>query len=88
MTVGGFFSALVVGAIIGYLGRWLAPKSRPRAQLGLLLTILLGVVAALVGTAVAHGLHEDRFVTTFPIQVVMAALFVTLFGRLASGRRG
>jgi uncharacterized membrane protein YeaQ/YmgE (transglycosylase-associated protein family) len=83
MTVGGFFSAIFVGLVIGYLGRWLAPKGRQRARLGLLLTMLIGIVAALAGTALAHALHQDRFIAVFPIQVVAAALFVTAFHRLA-----
>ncbi len=83
MTVGGFFSGLVVGIVIGYLGRWLAPGKRRGARLGLLLTILIGIVAALLGTAVAHSLHQDRFIAVFPIQLVAAALFVTAFRRLS-----
>jgi uncharacterized membrane protein YeaQ/YmgE (transglycosylase-associated protein family) len=88
MTVGGFFSALIVGIIIGYLGRWLAPgKSRGRARIGFLLTILIGIVAALAGTAIAHGLNQDRFIATFPIQLVAAALFVTGFRAIAARSR-
>jgi uncharacterized membrane protein YeaQ/YmgE (transglycosylase-associated protein family) len=83
MTVGGFFSALFVGIIVGYLGRWLAPGRHHGASLGLLLTILIGVVAALAGTAIAHGLDQDRFIAMFPIQVVTAALVVTAFRRLS-----
>ncbi|MBI1758529.1 MAG: GlsB/YeaQ/YmgE family stress response membrane protein [Actinobacteria bacterium] len=81
MLVGGFFSAIIVGAIVGYLGRWLAPKAHDRARIGMLLTVSIGVVAALAGTAIAHALHQDRFIATFPIQVVAAALFVSLFRR-------
>jgi uncharacterized membrane protein YeaQ/YmgE (transglycosylase-associated protein family) len=83
MSVGGFFSALIVGIVIGFLGRWLAPGKRRGARIGLLLTILIGIVAALAGTAVAHGLGQDRFIAVFPIQVVAAALFVTAFRRLS-----
>ena len=83
MTVGGFFSALFVGLIVGFLGRWLAPGKRRGARIGLLLTILIGIVAALAGTAVAHSLHQDRFIAQFPIQVLAAALFVTGFRSLS-----
>jgi uncharacterized membrane protein YeaQ/YmgE (transglycosylase-associated protein family) len=83
MTVGGFFSGLAVGIVIGFLGRWLAPGKRQGARIGFLLTILIGIVAALAGTAVAHGLDEDGFIVMFPIQVVAAALFVTAFRRLS-----
>lgn len=82
MTVTGFFSALVVGAIVGYLGRLLAPSRRPRGQVGFLLTITIGVVAALVGTAIATAVHQERFIAVFPIQVLTATLFVAVFRRL------
>jgi uncharacterized membrane protein YeaQ/YmgE (transglycosylase-associated protein family) len=88
MTVGGFFSGLIVGIVIGYLGRWLAPgKRRGGARIGLLLTILIGIVAALAGTAIAHGLDQDRFIAVFPIQLVAAALFVTGFRALSARAR-
>ena len=88
MTVGGFFSALVIGIIIGYLGRWLAPgRRRAGARIGLLLTILIGIVAALAGAAIAHSIHQDRFIAEFPIQVVAAALFVTGFRALSARAR-
>ncbi|HSV65329.1 MAG TPA: GlsB/YeaQ/YmgE family stress response membrane protein [Mycobacteriales bacterium] len=82
MTVGGWVSAVLVGIVIGYLGRVIAPKSRGGAQLGLLLTILIGIVAAVVGTAVANAADVHRFILVFPIQLVAAALFVTAFRRL------
>jgi uncharacterized membrane protein YeaQ/YmgE (transglycosylase-associated protein family) len=88
MTVGGFFSGLIVGIVIGYLGRWLAPgRSRGKPRLGFLLTILIGIVAALAGTAIAHQLDQDRFIAVFPIQLVAAALFVTGFRALAARTR-
>ena len=83
MSLGGFFSAVIVGVVIGFLGRWLAPGRSRGARIGPLLTILIGIVAALAGTAVAHGLDQDRFIAVFPIQVVAAALFVTAFHRLS-----
>jgi uncharacterized membrane protein YeaQ/YmgE (transglycosylase-associated protein family) len=87
MTVGGFFSALIVGIVVGYLGRLIAPGKRRGARLGFLLTILIGIVAALAGTAIAHGLDQDRFIAVFPIQLVAAALFVTGFRALAARTR-
>jgi uncharacterized membrane protein YeaQ/YmgE (transglycosylase-associated protein family) len=83
MTVGGFFSALFVGIVVGYLGRWLAPGRRRGARLGLLLTSMIGIVAALAGTAIAQGLDQTRFIVVFPIQVVTAALVVTAFRQLS-----
>lgn len=81
MTIGGWLSAIGVGLVIGYLGRFVAPKSRGH-DIGMLLTILIGVVAAALGTTAAKYLHVHAFVPVFAIQVVVAALFVSAFARL------
>lgn len=85
MSIGGVLSAVVVGLVIGYLGRFIAPKRRRGGDIGLILTVLIGIVAAVVGTAVADWLGTERFVITFAIQLLFAALFVTGFAQL--GRR-
>lgn len=81
MTIGGWLSAIVVGLVIGYLGRIIAPKSRGHGM-GMLLTILVGIVSALVGTTAARYLHVHAYGLVFVVQVVLAALFVTAFARL------
>jgi len=81
MTIGGWLSAIVVGLVIGYLGRIIAPNNRGRG-IGMLLTILIGIVSALVGTSAARYLHVHAYGLVFVIQVVLAALFVTAFARL------
>ncbi|MFD4639529.1 GlsB/YeaQ/YmgE family stress response membrane protein [Lentzea sp. NPDC058436] len=50
MEIGGLFTALLFGAIIGGLGRLVMPG---RQHVSLLATILVGIVAALLGTAAA-----------------------------------
>ncbi|MET7397423.1 GlsB/YeaQ/YmgE family stress response membrane protein [Dactylosporangium sp. NPDC005572] len=50
MEISGIFTALVIGLIIGALGRLVLPG---RQQIGFWLTLLIGVVAALLGTFVA-----------------------------------
>ncbi|GAA4073444.1 MULTISPECIES: GlsB/YeaQ/YmgE family stress response membrane protein [Actinomadura] len=52
MTVTGIITAIVIGAIIGALGRLVLPGRQP---IGMLMTIVVGIVAALVGTAIARG---------------------------------
>ncbi|GLZ14311.1 transglycosylase [Actinomadura sp. NBRC 104425] len=52
MTVTGIITAIVIGAIIGALARLVLPGKQP---IGILLTILVGIIAALVGTAIARG---------------------------------
>jgi uncharacterized membrane protein YeaQ/YmgE (transglycosylase-associated protein family) len=52
VTVTGIITAIVIGAIIGALARLLLPGKQP---IGILLTIIVGIVAALIGTAIARG---------------------------------
>jgi uncharacterized membrane protein YeaQ/YmgE (transglycosylase-associated protein family) len=50
MPVTGFVSAVVVGLIVGVLGRLLIPGKQP---IGIVLTLLVGVGAAFLGSFVA-----------------------------------
>ncbi|GAA4365729.1 GlsB/YeaQ/YmgE family stress response membrane protein [Actinomadura verrucosospora] len=52
MNITGIISAIVIGAIIGALGRLLLPGRQP---IGVLLTVLVGIVAAIIGTAIAQS---------------------------------
>ncbi|MGI5171400.1 GlsB/YeaQ/YmgE family stress response membrane protein [Spirillospora sp. CA-253888] len=51
MTITGILVAIVIGAIIGALGRLVLPGRQP---IGILLTIGVGIVAALLGTVIAQ----------------------------------
>lgn len=53
MEISGVISAIVIGIVIGVLGRLVIPG---RQRIGILLTILVGIVAALLGSAIAAGL--------------------------------
>jgi uncharacterized membrane protein YeaQ/YmgE (transglycosylase-associated protein family) len=87
MTVGGIISAIVVGLILGVLGRFVAPGKQ---GIPIWLTIVVGIVAAFIGTAIARGLgYADtngfdwlELIT----QIIVAALGVVLAARLY-GRR-
>jgi uncharacterized membrane protein YeaQ/YmgE (transglycosylase-associated protein family) len=50
MEISGLLSALIVGAIIGALGRLVLPG---RQNLGWIMTVVIGVAAALLGTGIA-----------------------------------
>jgi uncharacterized membrane protein YeaQ/YmgE (transglycosylase-associated protein family) len=52
MTVAGILSAIIVGLIIGALGRLVVPG---RQSIPIWLTIVVGIVAALIGTAIAQA---------------------------------
>ncbi len=79
------FSAVVVGAIVGALGRLVV---RGKQDISLLLTIVIGIVAALVGTAIARvlGVADTSGIDwiELAIQVALAAVGVSF----VVGRRG
>ena len=88
MTVTGIISAIVVGLIIGALGRLVVPGKQ---NIPIWLTIIVGIVAALIGTAIARflGLADTRGFDWIEliIQIVLAAGGVILAANLYS-RRG
>src|SRR3954451_25289059 len=61
MTVTGVISAIIIGAIIGALARLILPG---RQHIPIWLTILVGVVAALVGAWLARVLGIPPVVVT------------------------
>lgn len=85
MTIGGIISAIIIGAVIGALGRFVIPG---RQNIGILLTIVVGIVAALIGSAIVGSLQNTRGVDWIEllVQVVLAALGVLLVSRLRGGR--
>jgi uncharacterized membrane protein YeaQ/YmgE (transglycosylase-associated protein family) len=87
MTVAGILSALIVGLVIGVLGRLVLPG---RQSIPIWLTIVVGIIAALLGTAIARavGLADTAGVDWIEIliQVALAALGVALVAGI-TGRR-
>jgi uncharacterized membrane protein YeaQ/YmgE (transglycosylase-associated protein family) len=51
VTAEGIISAIVIGAVIGVLARLFLPG---RQTIGMLMTIVIGIVAALLGTWLAQ----------------------------------
>ncbi|GIH19986.1 GlsB/YeaQ/YmgE family stress response membrane protein [Rugosimonospora africana] len=88
MTVAGIISAILVGLIIGALGRLVVPG---RQNIPIWLTIVVGIVAAFIGTAIARGAgvaDTNGFDwIEFFIQVGLAALGVLAVTRLGGGHR-
>jgi uncharacterized membrane protein YeaQ/YmgE (transglycosylase-associated protein family) len=87
VTVSGIISALIVGLIIGALGRLVVPG---RQAIPIWLTMLIGIGAALLGTAIARAAgwadtNGVDWIEVF-IQVVLAAIGVALVSGLY-GRR-
>ena len=77
-------SAIIVGAIIGALGRLVV---RGRQSISIVATIVIGIIAALIGTLIANALGVGNTNgidwIKLAIQVVLAAVGVSLY----SGRR-
>ncbi|MEU4681968.1 GlsB/YeaQ/YmgE family stress response membrane protein [Streptomyces xinghaiensis] len=82
MEISGIISAIIIGVIIGVLGRLVIPG---RQRIGVLWTILVGIVAALIGTALAGALGVSD--TDGPdwiewlIQIALAAVGVAALDR-------
>jgi uncharacterized membrane protein YeaQ/YmgE (transglycosylase-associated protein family) len=88
MSVTGIITALIVGLIIGALGRLVVPGKQ---NIPIWLTMVIGIVAALLGTVIARAFGVDQTNgidwTELLFQVVLAALGVALVVGIG-GRRG
>ncbi|WP_369147693.1 GlsB/YeaQ/YmgE family stress response membrane protein [Streptomyces sp. R44] len=85
MEISGVISAIVIGVVIGTLGRLVLPG---RQRIGVLWTIAVGVVAAFIGTAIAAalGVADTKGVDWIEwlIQIALAAFGVAALERLKS----
>ncbi|MBN9746216.1 MULTISPECIES: GlsB/YeaQ/YmgE family stress response membrane protein [Amycolatopsis] len=88
MAVSGIISAVVIGLILGLLGKLVAPGKQ---SIPIWLTIIVGIVAAFVGTAIARGIGyaDTKGIDWLEIitQVVLAAIGVTLAASLWGKRQ-
>jgi len=82
MEISGFFSAILIGLIIGAVARIVVPNSQP---IGCLLTMIVGVVAAAIGAAIGYSQHWS-FWLVFALQVLIAAGIVAVFSAAARPR--
>jgi uncharacterized membrane protein YeaQ/YmgE (transglycosylase-associated protein family) len=86
--VTGIITAIIIGLIIGALGRLVVPGKQ---NIPIWLTILIGIVAAIVGTFIASaiGVNDTRGVDWIEllIQVVLAALGVAAVAGIYGRRR-
>lgn len=87
MAIAGIISALIIGLIIGVLGRLVAPGKQ---NVPVWLTIVIGIVAALIGTAIARGFGyaDTDGIDWLEVltQVVLAAIGVTIATNLRGNR--
>ena len=90
MTITGIISAILIGIVVGVIGRLLVPGKQP---IGMLITILVGIVSAFIGTAVARALGIPTATSGIDwlellVQVVVAAIGVALVSAIMGRRTG
>lgn len=93
MTVTGIIMALIIGAIVGALGRLVVPGKQ---HMPIWLTIVVGIVAAFLGTLLARAIGIPTSTSgidwrELAVQVLLAAVGVALvtgfYGRSGGRRR-
>ena len=89
MTITGILSAILIGIVVGVIGRLLVPGRQP---IGMLLTILVGIVSAFIGTALARAMGIPTVTNGIDwlellVQVIVAALGVAVVSALMGRRR-
>ena len=78
MTITGIISAILIGIVVGVLGRLVVPGKQ---NISMVVTILVGIVAAFVGTAIARAMGIPTATSGVDwlellVQVIVAALGV------------
>jgi uncharacterized membrane protein YeaQ/YmgE (transglycosylase-associated protein family) len=89
VTVTGIITAIIIGLIVGALGRLVVPG---RQSMPIWLTIVVGIISAFIGTALAHAIGVS---TNTPgidwgellCQVIVAAVGVAIVAAVGSRRR-
>ena len=90
MTITGVFAGIVIGAIIGVLARLVLPGKQP---IGVLITVLVGIVSAFIGTALARAMGIPVATSGVDwlellVQLIVAIVGVALASTLLGRRRG
>ena len=86
--MGHWIWQLLVGLIVGILARFLLPgrEALPEGALGLLLTAIIGVVGALIGTWIGRSLWGGENYTAGWIMSILGAIILLILFRLLFGR--
>jgi uncharacterized membrane protein YeaQ/YmgE (transglycosylase-associated protein family) len=86
MTISSILGAIIIGAVIGALGRLVLPGKQ---DIGIVLTIVVGIVAALIGTFIVGSLQNTKGLDWVEIlvQVVLAAIGIAIVAGIKGGRR-
>lgn len=73
----GWIWLIIVGAIVGALGRFFHPGVDP---MGWIVTILLGIVSLIIGGIIANGFWA------FVFGVIIAVVLTAIYGRMMANR--
>jgi uncharacterized membrane protein YeaQ/YmgE (transglycosylase-associated protein family) len=86
MTIGSILGAIVIGLVIGALGRLVVPGKQ---NIPIWLTIVVGIVAALVGSAIVGSLRDSDGVDWIEliVQIGLAAVGVAAVSAMRSRGR-
>ncbi len=83
--IGTIIGAIVVGAIIGALGRLILPGKQ---NISLVITILIGIVANVIVTLIVRqlGYANENGIAWIPLILgaIVAALLIVVYGRVTS----
>ena len=85
MEVTGFFTAIIIGLIIGALGRLVVPGKQ---NIPIWLTLVIGVVAALVGTLLAGLFGVDQTPGIDWIELILQVAFAAVGVAVVAGVKG
>ncbi|MGC4768361.1 GlsB/YeaQ/YmgE family stress response membrane protein [Micromonospora sp. DT44] len=75
MEIQGFFTAIIIGLVIGALGRLVVPGKQ---NISIVLTLAIGVLAAILGTLVAGGLGVDDTAGIDWIELLLQVVFAAI----------
>jgi uncharacterized membrane protein YeaQ/YmgE (transglycosylase-associated protein family) len=86
VTIEGILGALVIGLVIGALGRLVLPGKQ---AIPIWLTIVVGIVAALIGSAIVGPLRDTDGIDWIElvVQIALAAVGVALASNPYGSRR-
>ena len=83
VDIASIIGYIVVGAIVGVIARFLVPGDDPMGIIG---TIVLGIVGALIGGWAAGALFEETTGVDWIAAIVAAVLLVLVWRAIAGNR--
>ncbi|MBW8823706.1 MAG: GlsB/YeaQ/YmgE family stress response membrane protein [Xanthomonadales bacterium] len=79
--MGGILYTIIIGAVIGILARFFKPGADP---MGWILTIILGIVGAYVGSLLYQGGGFIGFAISIVCAIILLFLYEFIRGKMAS----